>query len=276
MIRPERVHLRDWIDAVPGLGAYAPLAPQWFKLFGADIKRFARDRDARNFASYRPSRITQRTFGTAGQTAEFVANLWQLIDQDTASFARLDRHLLRIATEQAFVVAQHGAAGVGSPAFVQAVDQQIAGLQLTEVQAASMRAFQLRQASPTDSLLVHHGRQPVRRLAADHHLDVMARAAVLARIATGASRALLDVAGIQLPQLHFWWGAVLTDRGFSNTASIEDLEDAAEDVRAAAADLDDWSKDPGVDTYESLRVVCRDAIGLVDAPELAGVFGLAS
>jgi hypothetical protein len=95
-------------------------------------------------------------------------------------------------------------------------------------------------ASPTSGLV---GEALESRPTSDprHHLGVLARASCLLRLATGATRALLDDAGVTLPDADFWWQDVRARRGVWRAATTAvDLLDQWQDVADAVVELDDY------------------------------------
>lgn len=275
-VRPEARSIADWISSQPRLTNWSLLSSKWMKSFGADVAHYGQDRAARNVASYRPTRIATRQIAPAHDVADFIVDLWNNIDGNPEPFAVLDRHMLRLSTEQAYEGTTDQKPMHDAADFEHVVDSQIAAIGLSTPSETKMRGFLLRQSSPSDSKLIELARRPVDVSSASHHLESIARAAVLCRIATGASQRLISAAGGSIDTLGFWWRPLLNERGIGAASQFSDVPDMVENIREANVDLDDWSQNTHSVSYVDLKEVCGHQFSTVDSAELAGLLGLAS
>jgi hypothetical protein len=73
------------------------------------------------------------------------------------------------------------------------------------------------------------------------HLQIISRAILLLRVATGGCEELLTGAHITRKDLHFWWSSIGEERGLWQPLSPpSDFLDLWADVLDAAGDLDNW------------------------------------
>ena len=74
-----------------------------------------------------------------------------------------------------------------------------------------------------------------------HHIQVISRATLLLRVATGMSARLLRSSGLTKDQLKFWWNNLGVDHGLWESGdAIDDFEIMWADVTASIDDAKDW------------------------------------
>ncbi|MCV0377515.1 hypothetical protein [Microbacterium sp.] len=236
IISPFRIPLSDWLGSRPG-NQWRPVARDWLLDWGADLRQLARDRDLRNRASYRPHSDHP---SAVSPHHEFVAEVWRLCEPAGGSvFQALDIELLRRSLEVGFQ-ARHGRPAIGDAQFAEEVQQALEDN--GQDGNAQLRNTLLRTGGLTDSPLIELAGVSSHVGSATAHLEVISRALLLLRLATGSTAELLRDAGIDRKSVEFWWLELLDARGIWDggiTPSLDelwdDLADALDDVRAAAA-----------------------------------------
>lgn len=236
------IPLSDWLDDFGAPGSVRPIGGDWLKTWGLDLAYLSNDRDARNEASYRPTRLETTTSLDAPASAEFLSGLWNLHEPSAPSrFDILDRHILRLSIEQA-----HEATTGRKPAADRADFERRVGIMIGTLSPGGLseRGWKdfLTRASERDTpqlLLEASGTAPVSD--ARHHVQVIARAALLLRVSTGACARLLDDAGVGRDELEFWWKSLGEDRGLWEPGNEPDeLTDLWLDVDAELDNAAKW------------------------------------
>jgi len=152
----------------------------------------------------------------------------------------MDMHLLRRSVEMMYRAAKGATASAGDPDFgkmVKAVARNGASAQ----QQASIEQFLLRQVDPNDLGILREADGRLRVYGLGHHIQVMARAGVLLRLATAASADLLDSSGYSSSDLDLWRNSFATRTGLWDSASTPiDPADLWADVQNAIDALTTW------------------------------------
>ena len=236
------VPLSDWLDDFGAPSSVRPIGGDWLRRWGLDLKYLSNDRDARNEASYRPTRLETTTSLDAPASAEFLRDLWNLHEPSAPSrFDVLDRHVLRLRLEQA-----HEATTGRKPAddranFERRVKTTIDALSPGGLSDSGWKDF-LTRASERDTprlLLEAAGTAPVTD--PRHHVQVISRATLLLRVSTGACARLLEDAGIGREDLEFWWKSLGEDRGLWEPGyEPDELTDLWLDVDAELENATRW------------------------------------
>ena len=108
-----------------------------------------------------------------------------------------------------------------------------------------------------------------------HHLKVIARAALLLRLATGASANLLAHGKASSDVLRFWWEALGRDSGLWRSAGPpDDLTDLWVDVEEALTVNREWvaeTSDSSVGSWIASRAAALQTLG---SCERIGLWGL--
>jgi hypothetical protein len=267
-ISPGGIPLRDWLSAFAVLpGGQTALTTNWLVTWGLDLKRFSEDRDARNESSYRPTAFLSPGAPALTDALRFVTEFWQLNDPSgVLAFASLDRHLLRESIAVAFR-SMHGRNRTVLQArqqFKHCVRSMLGNLGFAPVglPVDEWQTFLSYEADNQPRLLIEDARSHARALHLDHPRQVMARAALLLRVASGVARSgLRSLPNVNAADLAFWWsafgeGRCLWDCGDRPQDFFDlwaDVADALQDVEAWRAGLGDqqpsyallWREQPG-------------------------------
>ena len=116
---------------------------------------------------------------------------------------------------------------------------QDSGHPVTDVYRRQSWFFLTRRVDPEDPAIIVDAAASSEVSAPRHHVQVMARATLLLRVATGASARLLGNAGISANDIAFWWEPLGLERGLWDSATPPgELSDLWADVRAALEDTE--------------------------------------
>jgi hypothetical protein len=119
--------------------------------------------------------------------------------------------------------------------------EAVAGNAPSSQQQATIRQFLLRAAEPDDLALLREADGHLHVYDQGHHVQVMARAAVLLRLATAACNDLIQQSGLLTNDLALWRNSFAVDRGLWDVASPPaDAADLWSDVQVAVDDLAKW------------------------------------
>lgn len=206
--------LSEWLGhfaTVPALAAQ--LAEDWLRAWGLDIARLAKDRDARNLSSYRPTAFSTSRPLDAETSTRFVCQLWSLCEPtgDNA-FAVLDRLLLRSTLQTAFRVAYGRTTKQAPKQFRQLLASMLTSLKPPTVGGTDWMMF-LTDASLDDLNPLVQASASVEPDNAWHAAQVVSRAFLLLRVASGAGHRLLrQLPATEAQHLSFWTSEVGIDR----------------------------------------------------------------
>lgn len=278
VITPESVDLVDWIQAIPGQPAWKPLGTDWLLRLGLDLKRLALDRDARNGASYRPSAFTASGVPSPVKAADFIIGFMRCLEpQVPAAFNTLDLHFLRRTNESAFRSLTNSSPLQAPVKFLQTVRAAMAAFDITYDRRVPLESFLLRKVEPDDCTIIRLAEQEDMPSQPTHHMQVMSRAAILLRLATGSVARLFRTAGVSLQSSEWWWTIEGLNRGLWETRpDIEDLVDLWLDIDQGIAGLREWIDDAQNPSYRSLSDLHSKSLMRSTALEALALIGLAS
>ena len=242
VVRPYGRPLEGWLAPFGGGAAVLPQAQAWFKQWGMDLTLIGEDRESRNSRSYRPSGLPAPWLVQAEDVMRFVTELWALLEPSVSSFELLDRHVLRLSIESLF----KGRTGIDPapdvPQFSSLVDSVLANQALTAALSSEWRKFLLRQSYPSDPGVVLHSKIFPQESATDAY-GVASRAALLLRMATGATHRLFESAGVPDDSIDFWRSELGVSRGFWDPgAEPKTMTDLWSDIVDATADAEPFFK----------------------------------
>lgn len=239
------ISVKDWFSALPGSSVASSFASYWLRNWGIDLSAIDTDHDVRNLASYRPNEFS--TWNTdARACSEFLRSMWALFEPATTRFETLDRHLLRMLVRKTIL-------SVGDPADPNREDkarQQLTtmlnNLAVGDPERNRSKEFLL-STDPEPSLLTMA--EAVGGPNDPHvHERVIARAALLLRVASGFTAQLIEGATFKIDDLNFWTWPLGNRRAFWKPgAALDDFSDLWLDVSAAMDDEAAWitAQDPG-------------------------------
>ena len=240
VIRPGDKKLSEWLRQSP-MGGVTPrlLAKRWLKMWGIDLRRMSIDRDARNESSYRPTQFQRPVALSGADTAAFITSFWTFFEPWPPNFGAADRYLLRTLLHATFYAVHNTPVQNAMPAFRAQVETTIAAVQPTGMSQTEWAQF---LCSIDESQIIQLASSKSDYLNPEHHLQVMSRAALLLRVATGASDSLFRAAGLDRTTLTFWTNQFGQTRGlWQGHTKPENMLDLWIDVQGALTALKKWS-----------------------------------
>jgi hypothetical protein len=241
VVQPGGFSLDTWLQHFPGSAgsvARSRVVSKWLLDWGVDLRVFAEDRRARNQSSYRPTAIPHVKRLHFSDSLEFLEGFWTTFEPSALHpFRVLDRYLLRRSIAQAFKASSGSSPKRAPQAYMSFVRKVIHAVGPGDLSAAEWEQFLDLTSDKADSPLLAVAEGKATKDAPEYHLQIIARAGMLLRVATGASRALVGAtSSAERAQLAFWWHAIGEDRGFWDSPAIPaSLVDLWADVDNAVA-----------------------------------------
>lgn len=229
MISPGGIEIERWLQAFsPGI-TFFPFGYNLIKSWGLDLKRLSRDRDARNEVSYRPSGLNKVSAISTKKAAMFVNQLWQICQPVGASrFELIDMQLLRMTLLRAFRSSPSGSK------YKDIIEETVEQVNPSGLNKSEWVKFLSNQSDKTTHPVLLNAQREDEHLSSEHHIQVVSRAFLLLRIATGLSKQLFHEAQIDHKDLKFWWAPFGKEKGLwksgSEPANFTDLWTDVEDL----------------------------------------------
>jgi hypothetical protein len=276
MVRPGSVPIRQWIDQfIPGHGT--SVAARWLRYWGVDLRSFPDDREARNEASYRPAALRQRSALSVSARSDFIESLWSLCEPTPPSrFEKLDAYILRDTLRQIYEINTSKRWDTDIGDFTRRCTAMLNGIAPSGLSPENWLSFLIATALPERPLLLTEADDRAATIADPrHHLKVVARAALLLRLATGASADLLARCNASKDVLRFWWEAIGQESGLWRDAGPpDDLTDLWVDVQEALASNREWidnASDTSVGAWVASRAAALHTLGSCERIALWGL-----
>ena len=244
IVKPGGIPLEDWFRQISGSADF--VATDWLRQWGLDLSRLADDRSARNFVSYRPTSFTSSGPKPISETMDSILRFWRICDPEaTGGFPVLDRHLLRISLELIFkgTYKQHPKKVAG---YSKAIRRMLDGL--NPMGKLDWWERFLNYKIEANSLeIVTDARGKEESSHPHHSKQVLARAALLLRVATGSAEDLLTEAEPGLrSKLSFWLDDISVRRClWSKSNPPSSLQDLWLDVEESLDIVQQWMDEAG-------------------------------
>ena len=243
-IKPGGHSLQAWIDSFGGNAGF--VASAWLKQWGLDLSLMSQDREARNIASYQPTTFTSAGPRDIEKTLISVTHFWKICDPESnGGFPILDRHLLRLSLELLFKNKTGNSRLQANVKYSNQISKMVDNLNFTEEERQRWRKFlTYEKENYTPQLLVDANRKsPPNNI--DHSKQVLARATLLLRVATGSLSDLFHLSNLELdPDLDFWWTSESVRRClWALNTQPESFIDLWQDVDNALGITQQWVED---------------------------------
>jgi hypothetical protein len=274
VLRPGGYAIETWLAGFSVTSANLNLiGAEWLRAWGLDIRRLAEDRDARNEASYRPNRINRQSTLDPKSSVHFILDLWRTFEPAGSMLSvQLDRFLLRVLLEKAFFLTAGRSYKQSRGTFRSRITVMVDRMGLSGNLREEWLGFLLRETSREDPRIIA---EAMGRLEIDdpyHHVQVLARSALLLWMATGACARLFQDAGTSRGELAFWWGPLGEDKGlWSINGEPDEFRDLWADIEAAAIQTGGWLEersDVNVDRMTLLRALSSELIDLTSCERM--------
>jgi hypothetical protein len=282
VIQPGGLPLLEWIEHFAMTPSFRSiLANKWLLQWGLDLQQLRDDREARNLSSYRPTAFSNSRAIDVREALRFVKNFWEICEpNESIRFPTLDRHLLRYSLELLFlsIHPRNRSRKQANRTFERQIETMLHGLaprDLTNQQWTSFLNFSDSLELP---LILDEAKAKDEPSSPRHHIQVLARATLLLRVATGASQEKLKLLpNFNRSDLEFWWDPLGVDRCLWHLGEPPDrFIDLWADIFEAVQVLDGWQKTSHVDqiSYNKLWRDRPDASCIVGSCERVGFWGL--
>jgi hypothetical protein len=243
IIRPGGIAMGDWLDAFGAGSTSRAIATKWLQTWGLDLKRLSigEDRDSRNQASYRPTRLAQTPYTNALERSIFIRNLWTYCEPiPDARFQVLDRHLLRLSLEGIYASLPRTIRGNYVDRIMRMLTMILGDVNLID----EWRQFLTRAVDPINPIMITEASKSARYGDHGHHFQVVARACLLLRVATGACAKLLRECSLGRDEMEFWWKPLGEERGLWQSGNDpSDFMDLWSDIDDAIVKVLQWEID---------------------------------
>lgn len=227
IIRPRGIALENWFSEI----STAPLnylANDWLKQWGYDITTLKFDQSARNHASYRPSGIAKDlSFKNATQIRRslgIVENIWRMCGMNGTGGLVLDTFLLRLSWEKY--------AGRQQLSETE-VREVLENLGVNDPELTTLTRVFSRRVQRQDPQLIVEANKKGKITDSDYHIQMLSRATLLLRLATGAGMRMIEDARISRDDLEFWWEALGENYGLWESGHADPISDMWTEVEDA-------------------------------------------
>jgi len=130
-------------------------------------------------------------------------------------------------------------------------------------------------AKHADSLVISKVNSDSSTDASSPQLGMLARALMLLRLATGASRQLLINSGVEKTRLHFWWHNLGAELALWDDGNEPDEPQSLWlDVEQAIEEIELWVSTGDKSHIRSFRTSESSALGVIDELERVGLWGI--
>ena len=261
-IRPGGIVLQDWLTHFSAGANF--IASEWLIQWGIDLKRLIEDREARNVASYRPTAFTSPGPNVITDTLDMTMRLWEMCEPGGGSpFSRLDRHLLRLSLELAFKNAFGRTHRQARRMYRQQVTILLQNVNPRDLSKERWKTFLTNtELEPTTPVIADAaGRDGPEHK--DHSKQVLARAFLLLRVASGAAQEHLEFA---VPVSRSLWPTGEPPMSFADLWA--DVKDAIDTLKLWLADGN------AIPSHFTLWRDHAVAAGVLGTPERVALWGL--
>lgn len=273
VVRPRGISLDDWFAPIGGANAIAPQAERWFQQWGMDLKLGFDDRNARNESSYRPDGLLQMWKVLPKDVVNFVSDLWTTLEPSADSrFDVIDKYILRFAFETYHRGTKGSSAKANPSQFRQLISRVLDGQNFSAEVRKLWEDFLTRETSKRDPVIFHLSSQPP-TVRGESYAGIIARAALLLRVSSGATLNLIKSADLAADSMTFWWDNLGISRGlWEGSKNATDLLDLWSDIELLLKEVEKFQSGLGATDHSFLaltREFGRDLIGFGSCERVA-------
>lgn len=262
----------EWLDSLPQSGAWSPLGTEFLLSMGLDLKRMAEDRKARNEASYQPSGILATDSRNPMADIEFVVDSIRLLEPGGPSeaFTTIDKYIFRRIVHRAFET------GNGeNRRFQKNIEYMVSKFIDDPILCREWRQFLTYESDHREPRLIEEAENQEDHHNSNYHLQLIGRAMLLLRVATGIVRKVFDDSDVDLNSLEFWWREAGSAQGFWNippdSISSSQLWD---DLSSCLDDVTDWINESN--SRQSFLTDCAGSLVQITGMARFALIGLGS
>jgi len=279
IININSIPLKDWLIEYRASGNLVTLASYWLSNWGLDLNVLNDDRNARNIVSYRPSHLISSTNVNALDSSTFISDLWSVLNPyQVTRFNLLDRYLLRksllkINQDTPLIDAQRS-----QISYRDRVSRMLSRFSFEGEIFDVWKNFFTGNNYP-DPLILDEAEKRQSYNEPKHHFEILSRATLLLRIATGACFQLINDATYSSMDLEFWWNNLGVERGLWNQRNKPgnnsgDIISLWDDVDTALQKMAVWNRKVSQPSYSGLINRQSSSLRILESCERIGLWGL--
>ena len=258
VIQPGGKPIQEWFNEPARDDLYVVAsAREWLNDWGLDLKRMNKDRGARNASSYGPSALHRWQTIDHSESVRIVIDLWRIFDPTGSSrFEQIDRLFLRRIFLRGFrnrTTRQPGSKNwnleIGR--FVDVFLDAHADNHHVQTDRANWRRFLVEPEGNGSTSLLAYASKSSSSNAAYFPVEMLSRAALLLRLASGSCGYHLLQANSDWESLMFWLDDIGARRGFwSSRRHPEDAVELWTDIAEVLEEIEAGVTDPDYERSE--------------------------
>ena len=271
-ISPSDIPLQNWLEHFVLSGEF--VAQGWLPQWGLDLSRFSDDKKARNLASYEPSAFVSPKPQAIRDIMLSISQLWEMCGPESSGgFPVLDRHLLRISLEMLMPLPRNRK---NEQLYRRRVDNMLSALGLSEGLQRFWNKFLNYEMDEETPQIIQDAGKKDDPLDPNYSRQILARATLLLRVATGLSADLLDQAGTKVKNdLEFWWQSpAVRRRLWPEKKTVDSFPDLWQDVEVALESIEEWMDQNGSADRHSLWQNYSSEVSTLTTTERMCLWGL--
>ncbi len=233
IIRPMGISLNEWFNRIQSGSPMAWIGQNWLNQWGYDLSLLAKDQDARNEASYRPQGFNLKKINNLPKNIALIENFWRMFTPTKNHSFQLDIFLLRRSLREYYK-------GLGKSRLpINDIRAVLSNLAFTNVEQQNLLPLLMANPNSNDPMLLTESKPPKGSSFYDtgYHIQMICRAALLLRIATGASTKLFEETLIDKDDIEFWWRTIGENHGLWQPTQTDPLLSMWTDVEAALSNI---------------------------------------
>lgn len=241
VVKPYGVSLVDWHREFESATTFPAIAAKWLNGWGLDLHQLNNDHHTRNAVSYRPFRISHQLPASPSDVSKFVKSFWSnFLPSGSSKFDELDRFLLNKSLHIAHSALADNANLVSGRNYEERVKSTVSNLFLSKPQEIIDTYINFLSEDKSSPILQFASLQD--DLSHPQQVfQMLSRASLLLRLATGASADLILSSGHSWLDFEFWWKALGNDMGLWELGREIDVpDDLWEDVFNSYTEIDEW------------------------------------
>lgn len=245
VVEPHGISLNDWMEILhPSRSGVTAIAESLVRQWGFEIRKFRADRTLRNLISYNPTQVVSAAPRGIPDVLRSVMDLWRCCEPTRpGTFHQLDWLLLRHSLT---VVFRNGNGGV--PSYSERIEEIGQSLELSADDENALR----RRLSSTDtgSTLLSSASATTAVTESSYSSQVLARAALMLRLATGCVRTVFDTNQEEVSRFLSRWSEESSVSRRTRPSAGAGAADSWTDVSEALDRVTEWvSEDAAPKSY---------------------------
>jgi len=283
VISPAGVCLGDWLDAFDrGETALKRFGKEWLTRWGMDVRTFNADKGSRNVASYWPSSVNPWSLPPAGHELMNLGEFWRPLEPDTSSrFDKLDKYFLRSILEKEYrgYTGRSPRSIRGGPGYATKIDDTLVNIGIGDANRGDWSEFLTGRVMPDELKLIASASTNSQIGLVGHEVEIISRAILLLRVATGATARHFNAVGLGQDELAFWVNTMGKDRGiWPEGEQPSPIVDLWQDVADALDEIPESAEFYEIEEMDRFDYLSRyhGQIAILEQHERIAIWGLIS